>query len=67
MTICGRADGREVVVDGMLRRTAGKSVRYVGELVVPEPLDAVRGHLPFKNCQWQFAASNFAPLGAVSS
>ena len=30
-----------VVVDGMLRRTAGKSVRYAGELVVPEPLEAV--------------------------
>ena len=42
-----RADARDVVVDGMLRRTAWKSVRYVGELVVPDPLDAVRRHLPF--------------------
>ena len=33
--------GRDVVIDGMLRRTAGKSVRYAGEQVVPEPLDAV--------------------------
>ena len=29
------------MVDDMLRRAAGKSVRYAGELVVPEPLDAV--------------------------
>ena len=35
------------MVDGMLRRTAGKSARYAGELVVTEPLDAVRRHLPF--------------------
>ena len=28
------------MVDGMLWRTARKSARYVGELVVPEPLDA---------------------------
>ena len=40
--VCGRADGRDVVVDGMPWQTAGKSVRYIGELVVPEPLDAVR-------------------------
>ena len=40
--VCGRADGREVVVDGMLWRTAGKSARYAGDLVVPEPLDAVQ-------------------------
>ena len=32
--VCGRADGWDVVVDGMLWRTAGKSVRYAGELVV---------------------------------
>ena len=25
----------------------GKSARYAGELVAPEPLDAVRLHLPF--------------------
>ena len=47
MAVCGRADGRDVVVDGMLWRTAGKSARYAGELVVPEPLDAVRWHLQF--------------------
>ena len=41
MTVCGRADGRDVVVDGMLWRTAGKSARHAGELVVNEPLDAV--------------------------
>ena len=32
----------DVVVDGMLRRIAGKSVRYAVELVVPEPIDAVQ-------------------------
>ena len=47
LAVCGRADGKDVVVDGMLWRTAGKSARYAGELVVPEPLDAVRRHLPF--------------------
>ena len=47
LAVCGRADGRDVVVDGMLWRTSGKSARYAGELVVPEPLDAVRRHLPF--------------------
>ena len=30
------------MVDGMLWQTVGKSARYAGELVVPEPLDAVR-------------------------
>ena len=30
------------MVDGMLWRTAEKSAQYAGELVVPEPLDAVR-------------------------
>ena len=30
------------MVDGMLRQFARKSVRYAGELVVPEPLDTVR-------------------------
>ena len=30
LTICGTADGRDVVVDGMLWRTAGKSARYAG-------------------------------------
>ena len=43
--VCGRADGRDVVVDGMLWRTAGKSARYASELKV---LDAVQRHLPFK-------------------
>ena len=42
LAVCGRAEGRDVVVDGMLWRTAGKSARYAGELVVPEPRDAVR-------------------------
>ena len=45
--VCGRSDGTDVVVDDMLWRTAGKSIRYAGELVVPEPLDAVRRHQPF--------------------
>ena len=35
------------MVDGMLWLTAGKSARYAGKLVVSEPLDAVRRHLPF--------------------
>ena len=35
------------MVDGMLWRTAGISARYAGKLVVPEPFDAVRRHLPF--------------------
>ena len=54
LVVCGRAngrdvvvDGRDVVVDGMQWRTAGKSAGYAGELVVSEPLDAVRQHLPF--------------------
>ena len=47
LAVCGRADVRDVVVDGMLWRTAWKSARYAGELVDPEPLDAVRRHLPF--------------------
>ena len=47
LAVCGRADGRDVVVDGMLWRTAGKSARYADELVVPESLDAVWRHLPF--------------------
>ena len=36
----------DVVVDSILWRTAGKSARYAGELVVPGPLDAVQRHLP---------------------
>ena len=27
LAVCGRADGKDVVADGKLRRTAGKSVR----------------------------------------
>ena len=40
------------MVDGMVRRTAGKSARYAGELAVPEPLDEVRRHLPLYDSQW---------------
>ena len=47
MAVCGRADVRDVVVDGMLRRTAGKSFCYADQLVFPEPIDAIRRHLPF--------------------
>ena len=47
LAVSGRADGWDVVVDGMLWRTAGKSARYAGEVVVPDPLDAVLRHLPF--------------------
>ena len=43
----GRSSGRDVVVDGMPWRTSWKSARFAGELVVPEPLDAIRRHLPF--------------------
>ena len=39
------------MVDGMLWRTAGKSARYAGDLAVPEPLDAVQRHQPFKDSQ----------------
>ena len=35
------------MVDGIPWQTAGKSARYAGELIVPEPLDAVRRHLLF--------------------
>ena len=34
LALCGRADGRDVVVDGMLRRTVRKYVHYADELVV---------------------------------
>ena len=47
LAVCGRADGRDVAVDGMQWRTVGKSARYAGELVVPEHFDAVRRQLPF--------------------
>ena len=47
LAVCCRADCRDAVVDGMPWRTAGKSVRYAGELVVPEPLDAFRRQLSF--------------------
>ena len=55
------------MVDCMLWRTAWKSARYAGELVVSEPLDAVRRHLPFYDSQWQFSALNSVPVGAGSS
>ena len=48
------------MVNGILMRTPGKSVRYAGELVDPEPLDAIRRHLPFHDSQWQFSSLNFA-------
>ena len=34
---------------------------------VPEPLDAIRRHLPFQDSQWQFSALMFLPIGAGSS
>ena len=49
------------MVDDMLRRTAEKSVRYAGERVVPERLDAERRHLSFYDSQWQFTEPNFVP------
>ena len=55
------------MVDGMPWRTVGKSTRYSDEVVVPEPLDAVRQHLPFYDSQLQFSAQNFVPVGAGSS
>ena len=67
LVVCGRAGGRDVVVDGILWRTAGKSVCCAGELVVPEPLDAVQLYLPFYDSQWQFSASNIVAVGAGSS
>ena len=48
LAVCGRAVSRDVVVDGMLLRTAGKSIRYAGEVIVPEPLDAVRRYCHLK-------------------
>ena len=51
LAACGRAVGTDVMVDGTLRGTAGKSIRYAGEQIVPEPLDAVRQHLPFQDSQ----------------
>ena len=65
--ICGRTDRMDVVVDGMLRRNAWKSVRYAGELVVPEPVDAFRRRLSFKDSQWQFSAPKLTPVGADSN
>ena len=67
LAVCGRADGRDVEVEGMLRRSSGKSVRYTGELVVPDHLEAVGRHLQIHGSQWQFSAPNFAPGGAGSS
>ena len=57
----------DVVVEGMLWRTAVKSARYADKLVVPEPLDAVRFHLPFYDSQWKFSEHNFVPFGAGTS
>ena len=51
----------------MSRRTAQKSVRYAGQLVVPEPHDAVRRHLLFYDSQWQFTAPNFARFRSSQS
>ena len=39
-------------ISSLCWRTAGKSVHYAGELVVPKPHDAVRRHLPFQDSQW---------------
>ena len=64
--VCGRADRRDAVVDGMLRRTAGKSVRHAGELAVHKPLDTARRYLQFHDSQWQFSLPNFSPVGAGS-
>ena len=47
LAVCGRADDMDFAVDDMPRRTAGKSVRFGGELVVLKPLDAFRRHLAF--------------------
>ena len=47
LAVCGRTDGSDAVVYCMLWRIAVKSVCYAGELVVPDPLDAVQRHLPF--------------------
>ena len=65
-SVCGRDDGRDVVVDGMLRRRAVKSDHYTSELVLPDSLHAVWRHLSFYDSQWQFSAPNFAPVGADS-
>ena len=53
------------MVDSMLRRTASKSVRYAGEMVVPESLDAVRRNLPFQDSQWPFSALEPAPVSVL--
>ena len=55
LAVCGRADGRDVVADGMLWRTSEKSALYAGELVVLEPLDAVRDicHFETASCNSQ--------------
>ena len=37
LSVCGRADGWNVVLDGMLRRNARKSALYAGELVPYSP------------------------------
>ena len=58
--VCGRAGGRDVVVDGMLWRTAGKSARYSSELVVPEPLDILSTAIrPTTGCKDEFYVGIF--------
>ena len=67
LAVCGRADGWDVVVNGMVRRTFWKPVRYACELVVPEPLNAVRRHPPFYDSHWKFLAPKLVSVGAGSS
>ena len=55
------------MVDGIVWRTAGKSVCYAGDLVLTMPLDAVRRIPPFIDSQWQFSRPNVALIGAGSS
>ena len=48
------SNDRDVVVDGMQRRTSVKSVRYAGELVVHEPL------MQFGDiCHYKSVSSNY--------
>ena len=67
LAVSGRVDGRDFAVDGILRRTAGKSFHYAGQMVVLDCLDAVRRHLPLYDSQSRFSAPNFAPVGAGSN
>ena len=54
------------MVDGMLRRTAGKSVRYAGEMLVPEPLDAFWRHLAFRTASGNSQCQILFPLEPAS-